>query len=213
MCGSQVAQQTQCRPGLDPGPITTIGSCCATWGLQPSSTTQPCGYGSLLSQGRRLWMQAVPHTQCRPGESRDPQPRMLAVARRWGHSPLQQHNPVVMGPCFRVWSRVIGEGLHWGQVAEAFEASSVVVVDELGDEGVPIGMVDEGAPCTAALLFAANGFGDTAVEAFNETVGLRVVGPWSGDAGCRAACRPDQRGGRRTVSRPACSSCRQQSGR
>ncbi|MGY3588879.1 hypothetical protein ACVIGB_002165 [Bradyrhizobium sp. USDA 4341] len=36
-----------------PGPITTEGDCCATLGPEPSSTTRPWGYGSLLSQGRR----------------------------------------------------------------------------------------------------------------------------------------------------------------
>src|SRR5215469_16296604 len=82
-----------------------------------------------------------------------------------------------MGPCERVWSRVISEGLNWSLVSEAFEASSIVVVDELGDEGVAIGMIDEGSPGTAALVFAANGFCDPAVEAFDQAVGLRVVGP------------------------------------
>jgi hypothetical protein len=72
---------------------------------------------------------------------------------------------------------VISEGLDRSLVAEAFEARSIVVVHELGDEGVAIGMVDEGAPGTAALFFAANGFGDAPVEAFDHAVGLRVVGP------------------------------------
>jgi hypothetical protein len=48
---------------------------------------------------------------------------------------------------------------------------------ELGDEGVAIGMVDEGAPGAATLLFAADGLGDAPVEAFDHAVGLRVVGP------------------------------------
>nr|WP_194461722.1 hypothetical protein [Bradyrhizobium sp. CCBAU 53421] len=79
-------------------------------------------------------------------------------------------------PCESVWSRLIGKGLDWRLVAEAFEAGSVVVVDELAEEGVPIGVVDEGAAGAAALFFATYGFGDAPVEAFDEAVGLRVVG-------------------------------------
>jgi hypothetical protein len=49
-------------------------------------------------------------------------------------------------------------------------------VHELGDEGVAIGMVDEGAPGAATLLLAANGLSNAPVEAFDHAVGLRVVG-------------------------------------
>jgi hypothetical protein len=41
-------------------------------------------------------------------------------------------------------------------------------------------MARKGSPGTAALGFAADGLGDTAVEAFDETVGLRSI--WSGQA-------------------------------
>src|ERR1700753_4117937 len=81
-----------------------------------------------------------------------------------------------MGPCVRVRSREIGQGLHGSLVAEAFEAGSIVVVDELGDEGIAIGVVDEDAPGTATLLFSADGLGDAPVEAFDHAIGLRVVG-------------------------------------
>jgi hypothetical protein len=47
---------------------------------------------------------------------------------------------------------------------------------ELGDAGVAIGMVDEGAPGAATLLLAADGLGDAPVEAFDHAVGLRVIG-------------------------------------
>ena len=95
---------------------------------------------------------------------------MLAVAR-CGESLICRR------PCARVRSPVISDGLERRLIAEAFEAGSIVVVDELGDEGVPIGMVGEGPPRAAALVLAADGFGDAAVEAFDQAVGLRVVGP------------------------------------
>src|SRR5882757_6432234 len=53
MYDSQAVQQIQCRPGLDPGPITPNANCCATLEPQLISTTQSCGYGSRPSQGRR----------------------------------------------------------------------------------------------------------------------------------------------------------------
>src|SRR5262245_10246485 len=49
----------------------------------------PCSRAQLRTrQGQGLWMQAVPHNRCRPGEGQDPLPRMLVVARGWGHIPL-----------------------------------------------------------------------------------------------------------------------------
>jgi len=81
-----------------------------------------------------------------------------------------------MGPCFRVWSRGIGKGLDRRLVAEAFEAGSIVVVDELAEEGIPIGMVGECAAGTAAFFLATHGFGDAAIEALDQAIGLRVVG-------------------------------------
>nr|WP_244524938.1 MULTISPECIES: hypothetical protein [Bradyrhizobium] len=49
-------------------------------------------------------------------------------------------------------------------------------MDELAEEGVAIGMVGECAAGAAALFLAADGFGDAAIEALDQTVGLRVVG-------------------------------------
>ena len=72
---------------------------------------------------------------------------------------------------------MIGEGLDWGFVGEAFEAGSIVVVDELGDEGVAIGVVDEGTPGAAPLFLAADGLSNAAIEAFDHAVGLRVIRP------------------------------------
>jgi len=80
-----------------------------------------------------------------------------------------------MGPCERVWSREISEGLEGSKIAEAFEAGAIVVSNETSEEGVAIGMAGKGAPCAAALGFSANGFGDATVEALDETVGLRPV--------------------------------------
>src|SRR5262245_38462223 len=81
-----------------------------------------------------------------------------------------------MGPCFRVRSRQIGKGLDWCLVAEAFEAGSIVIVDELVEEGVAIGMTNEGAASAATLFLPADSFGDPPIEAFDHTVGLRMVG-------------------------------------
>ena len=49
-------------------------------------------------------------------------------------------------------------------------------MDELAEEEVPICVTDECAAGAAALLLAANGFGDAPIEAFDQAVGLRVVG-------------------------------------
>ena len=72
---------------------------------------------------------------------------------------------------------MIGKRLDWGLVAEAFEAGSIVVVDELVEEGVAIGVINEGTASAAALFLPADGFGDAPIEAFDHTVGLRMVGP------------------------------------
>src|SRR3981189_2529518 len=80
-----------------------------------------------------------------------------------------------MGPCERVWSREISKSLERCEVAEAFEACAIVVSDKTVEEGVAIGMAGKGAPRAAALGCPADGLGDTAVEAFDETVGLRPI--------------------------------------
>jgi hypothetical protein len=46
--------------------------------------------------------------------------------------------PVVMGPCVRVWSREISECFDWGEIVEAFEASSIVIIDETREEGIAV---------------------------------------------------------------------------
>src|SRR5215208_3411567 len=78
-------------------------------------------------------------------------------------------------PCERVRSRGIGKGLDRRLVAEAFQAGSIIVVDELAEEGVAIGVASEGAASAAAFVLAADGFGDAPVEAFDQTVGLRMI--------------------------------------
>jgi hypothetical protein len=82
-----------------------------------------------------------------------------------------------MGPCVRVRSRGIGQCQDRRLVAEAFEAGSIVVVDELAEEGVAIGVAGEGAASTAALVLATDGFGDAPIEAFDQAVGLRMIRP------------------------------------
>ena len=69
------------------------------------------------------------------------------------------------------------QGLDRSLVAEAFQAGSIIVVDELAEEGVAIGVAGEGAASAAAFVLATDGFGDAAVEAFDQAVGLRMIGP------------------------------------
>jgi hypothetical protein len=45
-----------------------------------------------------------------------------------------------MGPCFRVWSREISEYFERGEIVEAFEAGSVVVIDEALEESIAVWM-------------------------------------------------------------------------
>jgi hypothetical protein len=80
-------------------------------------------------------------------------------------------------PCERVRSRGIGKGLDRRLVAEAFQAGSIIVVDELAEEGVAIGVAGEGAASAAAFVLATDGFGDAPVEAFDQAVGLRMIRP------------------------------------
>ena len=80
-------------------------------------------------------------------------------------------------PCERVWSREIGECFERGEIVEAFEACSIVVVDEAIEEGVPVGVRPEQPARDAALGLAADGIDDTAVEALDQAVGLRSIRP------------------------------------
>src|SRR5215208_497917 len=80
-----------------------------------------------------------------------------------------------MGPCERVRSRGIGKDLDRRLVAEAFQAGSIIVVDELAEEGVAIGVAGEGAASAAAFVLATDSFGDAPVEALDQAVGLRMI--------------------------------------
>src|SRR5690242_7869384 len=61
------------------------------------------------------------------------------------------------------------------QVAEAFEAGEIVVVNEAMEEGIAIGMRGKAAMGDATFRLPADGFGDAPVEAFGETIGLGPV--------------------------------------
>ena len=66
--------------------------------------------------------------------------------------------------------------MNRGQVTEALEAGSIVVSDEAVEEGVSIFVGGEESPGDAAFWFAADGFDDAAVEAFDKPIGLRAIG-------------------------------------
>ena len=78
-------------------------------------------------------------------------------------------------PCESVRSREISKSFQGSEVTEALEAGSIVIGNEAVEEGVALGMARKGTPCGAAFGFSSNGFGDSAVKAFDETVGLRPV--------------------------------------
>src|SRR5262245_26280577 len=75
-------------------------------------------------------------------------------------------------------SRLISKGLERGDVSEAFEACSIVVVDDALEEGVSLGVAGELVLAAVALGggVLVEGFGEAAVEAFDEAVGLRMEG-------------------------------------
>src|SRR5947208_13572338 len=98
-----------------------------------------------------------------------------------------------MGPCVRVWSREIGERFKGSDITETFEAGPIVISDEAVEEGVTVGMAREGAAGDAALGFSADRLGDAAVEAFDQTIGLRPIR--SGQAVVRAVVGADGIGG------------------
>src|SRR5258705_10854582 len=98
-----------------------------------------------------------------------------------------------MGPCVRVWSREIGECLEWGQIAEAFEARSIVIGDEAIEEGIPI-LVEAEQPTRAAPFgLTADGVNDATVEAFDEAVGLRSIGPGEAVRGAKLCAKAGHR--------------------
>jgi len=73
------------------------------------------------------------------------------------------------------WSRRIGKCLDGGQVTEALETGSIVVVYEAVEEGIAIGVRDEEAMGAASLGLLADGVDDATVEAFDQSIGLRPV--------------------------------------
>ena len=75
------------------------------------------------------------------------------------------------------------------QVAKALEACSIVIVDEAVEEGIAVGMGDEAPMRDAAFGLASDGFHDAAVEALDETVGLRPIG--SGEAAVNSVLGAD----------------------
>ena len=85
-----------------------------------------------------------------------------------------------MGPRVRVWSREISESFERSEIVEAFEAGTVVILDEAIEELIAIGMGSEQPVCDAALVLAADRIRNSAIEALNEAIGLRPVG--SGEA-------------------------------
>src|SRR5258705_11778934 len=99
-----------------------------------------------------------------------------------------------MGPCVRVWSREIGECLEWGQIAEAFEARSIVIGDEAIEEGIPILVGAEQPTRAAPFGLTADGVNDATVEAFDEAVGLRSIGPGEAVRGATFFAKAIRRG-------------------
>lgn len=80
----------------------------------------------------------------------------------------------------RVRSRKIRKGLERGDVAEAFESGSIVVVNKFKKEGIALGMGSEVSMGNTSLGLTGNGLDDAAIEALDETVGLRTE--WSDEA-------------------------------
>src|SRR6266446_5308122 len=99
--------------------------------------------------------------------------RCLFVRRRCPIASRLGQNPD--GPRLRVWSRRIGERLERRDVAETFEAGSIVVVHEAVEESIAVGVGDKEAVSDAAFRLATDGLDDATVEAFDEAVGLRAV--------------------------------------
>jgi len=74
-------------------------------------------------------------------------------------------------------SRKIGKDLSGRFVAEASQSCSIVIGNEAVEEGVAIGVRCEGALGRAAFGFKSDGLAYATVEAFDQAVGLRPVGP------------------------------------
>src|SRR2546429_8571096 len=100
-----------------------------------------------------------------------------------------------MGPCTRVRSRGIGKGLDRRLVAEAFQAGSIVVVDELAEEGVAIGVGGGRAGGTAAVFLPARGLGGGPGGGVPPGGWLGGVKGWEEGVGGGRAWEAVQRGG------------------
>ena len=116
----------------------------------------------LVAKGKRaggvLWLELVATTLLMVG-------RACALRDR-AAAPM----PI---PSFRVVSREIGEGIEWGDVAEAFEPGSIVVVDEGSDVAGALLMGIEAVQSTvAAVLGSGVELVQAAVEALDHAVGL-----------------------------------------
>jgi hypothetical protein len=72
---------------------------------------------------------------------------------------------------------MIGKGFQGSEVVEAFEAGTIVILDEAIEELIAIGMGSEQPVGDAALGLAADCIDNSAIEAFDESIGLRAVGP------------------------------------
>jgi hypothetical protein len=66
--------------------------------------------------------------------------------------------------------------LQWRLVAEAFESGVIIVVNELVEKDIAIGVICEQAVACATFGLLADGFGDAAVEALDHAIGLRLIG-------------------------------------
>ena len=66
--------------------------------------------------------------------------------------------------------------MNWRQVAEALEAGSIVVGDKAVEEGISVFVRDEEPVSDATFWLATDGLDDAAVEALDETIGLRPIG-------------------------------------
>jgi hypothetical protein len=99
---------------------------------------------------------------------------------------VEEARPTQRRPRAGVWSRKISKDFQRRPIGEAFEAGSVVVIDEAFEEGVPISVGGERAVGGTALGLAADGVRNSAVEALDQTIGLRPIR--SGQAVLDTAC-------------------------
>ena len=101
-----------------------------------------------------------------------------AIIMHCDATPILEPSEGVFHPRLRVVSRKIAQQVGWGSVVETFEPCSIVICDEGIEEGVTLSMACE-------LVFAVvsgdsglrrDGFGEAAIEALDEAVGLGPEG-------------------------------------